>query len=163
MAGVGNSLQVRQPGKFFDIDEPLDPEKGGAMMYRAGFGKPQLSRKKPCASRGVDDPVGLKVDSLVSDFITNPMRRARSAQNHIEIRDAGLKCEGSVFQVEPEQFFLKLVPIQLKGRNVRQVADIRLAIFFVADILTGRAGPIEAQIVFQEMFLEKMFFQVQYF
>src|SRR5579863_9785905 len=133
------------------------------MVYRTRFDEPQLSREKLCTPGSVDDPIGLNIDSLISDFIANPMGRTGPAENHIEIRDAGLKCEGGTLHVEPEQFFLELVPVQLKGRNVRQVLDIRLAIIFVADIAAGRAGPIKTQIIFQEMLLEKMLFQVQYF
>src|SRR5262249_49676758 len=65
-------------------------------------------------------------------------------------------------QVHAQHLAFELVAIELIGVDVGKLADVRLAIVLVTIVRLTRRLPIKAQVIFEIMLLQKVFFEIEY-
>src|SRR5215467_13771563 len=90
------------------------------------------------------------------------MRDSVRSKVHFQISTAWTELEVSVLQVHAQHLAFKLVAIELIGVDVGKFADVRLAIVLVTIIRVTRRFPIKAQVVFEIVLLQQVFFEIEY-
>jgi hypothetical protein len=75
--------------------------------------------------------------------------------------DSCSESEIGLLEVEPKHLALKLVAIELIRRDVREVPNVRLAVFLEAAVLTSLRLPIKAEVVLHEVFAKQVLFKIQ--
>jgi len=158
--GPRANLPRRKICQLLDVEQPLDPEEVSSMANLAFGRKAQTASQKPAAARRVNDPCRVSGHFAFDGLEREQVRTTGFRQLYVKIHTAGMKIEVRILEIDAEHLAFELVAVELIGINVRELPDVRLAVVLIAIVRLPWRFPIEAQVVFQVVLLQKMFFKI---
>src|SRR6202035_733652 len=108
---MGAAVARREIGEPLDVEEPVDPEEGGAVVDGALAGQLVLLGEHAAAARSVDHPVGDAGDLPPLHQEAESVRAAVLEKLDVEAGGGGDELETRILAVAAQHFGLEAVAV----------------------------------------------------